>query len=97
MLWSRERRDRTATTGSGYSAALLVLVVLFQPCHLNPFELGFVGFQWIVVEIHQLGDPLVQIREPHMGRVHFRKLFVQRESDVVEIAPGELRHRLWFP
>ena len=26
------------------SGGLLVVVVLFQPCHLNRFELGFVGF-----------------------------------------------------
>ena len=71
---------------------ILVFLILFQPSHLNRFQLPFSRPHGIIREPIQLRDPLMQIRIPYMRRVHLRKLLGQRERNVVDLIPREFGH-----
>src|SRR5580700_4577068 len=75
---------------------LRIILIFFEPSHLNVLELGFVRFRWIVVKILELDDPFMQIREANVSRIELRELLVKRERDVVKIRPGELLHLSLF-
>jgi hypothetical protein len=70
----------------------LIILVFFQPCHLYGLELSFGGRHRIILEIRQIGDPFMEVREAHVCRVHIGMGLEQTQSDIFGMIPGQSRH-----
>src|SRR5580704_5630902 len=77
--------------------SLLTLFVLLQPRHLDRLQLPFRRRFRIILELFQLGDPLVQVGIPDVRRIQVRELFVERQRDVIGAVPSESRHQILVP
>jgi hypothetical protein len=77
---SRSRAGRILSAASfptrKIEALFVLFLILFQPRHLDGFQLSFRRTLRIVFEIFQLRDPLVQIGVADVSGVQIRELFV---------------------
>src|SRR5262245_15091700 len=67
--------------------ALLTVLELLVPRHLNGLELRFVRRFGIVVEIVERHDALTKIGEPDRQRIDARIFFHQGDANVFRIGP----------
>ena len=80
------------------ASLLLVLTfpVFLQPSHLDRFQLAFRRTFRIVLEICQLGDPLVQVGIADVGGIQIREFLIQGQRDVVGSSQVSAGIRFWF-
>src|SRR5580704_10743925 len=79
------------TTESYRCLCRLSLAVLefLVPCHLNGFELGFVGGLRIARKAGELDDPFVHVGEADGERIDVGMFVGESDGDVVQIVPVE--------
>src|SRR6266403_48751 len=62
------------------------------PGHLDGFQLPFIGFLRVILEVGQFDYMLVQGGESHCKRIEFWVRLGQQNADIFGVVPGEL---LW--
>src|SRR5882724_5079514 len=60
------------------------------PGHLDGFQLPFIGFLRVILEVGQFDYMLVQGGESHCKRIEFRVRLGQQNADIFGVVPGEL-------
>src|SRR5437016_9318133 len=71
----------------------MVGLVFLYPRHLDRFELSLGGPFRVVLEILELGDPLMQIGVADVRWVDVWKFLIECKADVFALVPGQFRHR----
>ena len=68
--------------------ALLLVLVLLEPSHLDCLQFAFRRCHGIVFEIRQLRDPLVKVRIADVGGIYVRMSLIQAQGDIFDMVPG---------
>ena len=65
----------------------LAVLKFFAPCHLNRFELRFVGLGRIAGEPFKFRNPFVHVSETYRERIRVRILVGQSDRNVFKAVP----------
>jgi hypothetical protein len=92
MLRKPQGTDHSDPASHTKKLPLLIILILLEPSHLNRFQLAFRRPLRIILEIRQLRDPLMQVRETNVRRIQIRMSLKKTQRNIFNVIPSKARH-----